>query len=150
MQRLHSKTSHFVIVSLDVNELKETNDSYGHAQGDRLLKGFADILATCFGEEAYLIGRMGGDEFIAIFKEKPESRVRVLLQELTQQMSVESGRDYRLAYAAAYGVATSKEMPDSSAHDIYMVADSRMYADKKAGKKDKEGNAQMTGGQTDA
>lgn len=151
MQRLHGTEDPFIIVSLDVNDLKVTNDRFGHARGDALLKGFSEILAECFGEEAYLIGRMGGDEFIAIFKNKPYTRVQMLLEELTEQMKRKNRIGEPFTYDAAWGVATSQDAPDASAHDIYMTADTRMYANKNARKRAKDLSGRLgTGGQTHA
>lgn len=151
MQRLHGRQTSFIIVSLDVNDLKVTNDRFGHAQGDALLKGFAEILAECFGEEAYLIGRMGGDEFIAIFKEKPYSRVQVLLEELSSGMKKKNRVGQQFTYDAAWGVAASEDAPDASAHDIYMMADTRMYANKTARKRARDLSGRMNpGGQEHA
>lgn len=53
------------IVAGDVNNLKLTNDAFGHHAGDMLLKTIADIMKSC-GKEHYIIGRFGGDEFNVI------------------------------------------------------------------------------------
>ena len=55
----------FVIFSVDVNELKEVNDTAGHAAGDELLSGAASCLAEVFGPIGKVY-RTGGDEFMAI------------------------------------------------------------------------------------
>ena len=49
----------------DVNGLKLTNDTYGHAEGDKLLIEIADILKRCCEKEE-IIARVGGDEFCII------------------------------------------------------------------------------------
>lgn len=55
----------FTIFNFDMNGLKATNDTHGHSSGDKLIKGFADILTKSFGDKG-IVGRMGGDEFIVI------------------------------------------------------------------------------------
>jgi diguanylate cyclase (GGDEF)-like protein len=56
------------LVYLDLNNLKEVNDTAGHASGDILLKDAADLLRDLF--PAYgvheIVGRLGGDEFAAL------------------------------------------------------------------------------------
>ena len=51
----------FTIINFDMNGLKATNDTHGHSSGDKLIKGFADILTKSFGDKG-IVGRMGGDE----------------------------------------------------------------------------------------
>jgi diguanylate cyclase (GGDEF)-like protein len=55
----------FSVISLDLNGFKQLNDTYGHLAGDDLLTQFAVELRTVF--RSYdVVGRMGGDEFIAL------------------------------------------------------------------------------------
>lgn len=53
------------VIYLDINGLKEINDSFGHASGDKLIKECADIIrSTCTSPYLY---RIGGDEFVVIY-----------------------------------------------------------------------------------
>ena len=49
----------------DLNNLKEVNDTLGHAAGDSMIANFAHILRKVVPEKDF-VGRYGGDEFIAI------------------------------------------------------------------------------------
>ena len=49
----------------DLNLLKHTNDQFGHAEGDRALTKFAEILNKTF-RESDVLGRLGGDEFAVL------------------------------------------------------------------------------------
>lgn len=61
----------FGVAYLDLNGLKEVNDSEGHAQGDSMLSMVADVLRSAFdGSSVY---RLGGDEFLAINSSTSES-----------------------------------------------------------------------------
>jgi diguanylate cyclase (GGDEF)-like protein len=53
------------VLLFDLDNFKIINDSYGHAIGDRVLQIFADTAQTQLGE-AGLVGRWGGDEFVAV------------------------------------------------------------------------------------
>ena len=57
-------TKHGVLMMIDLDSFKLVNDLYGHAMGDKILIAFADILRHAF-RSCDLLGRMGGDEFIA-------------------------------------------------------------------------------------
>ncbi len=52
-------------LAIDMNELKEVNDSRGHDAGDRLIVGAAKCIEKCFGEKGKMY-RIGGDEFAVI------------------------------------------------------------------------------------
>ena len=56
------------LVYVDVDNLKTINDNYGHAMGDKAIKGVADAIKEVYREENILV-RMGGDEFLVIGKE---------------------------------------------------------------------------------
>ncbi|MBQ9512908.1 MAG: GGDEF domain-containing protein [Lachnospiraceae bacterium] len=146
MQRLNGTTDPYIIVSLDVNDLKVVNDREGHAAGDAFLSGFAKILTDIFGTDAFLIGRMGGDEFMAIFKETQHVKVQSLLDDLAARMQAENSRGGRFRYDAAWGVAGSDEVASGIASDVYMLADSRMYENKNARKRAKELSRKLEGG----
>ncbi|WP_410646260.1 GGDEF domain-containing protein [Amycolatopsis sp. cmx-4-54] len=53
------------VLFVDVNKLKPLNDTISHRAGDRLLREIADRLRAQLGEKA-LLGRIGGDEFVAL------------------------------------------------------------------------------------
>ena len=53
------------LLSLDLDEFKEVNDTWGHPFGDTVLKQVAERLRSC-GIENDVVGRMGGDEFAII------------------------------------------------------------------------------------
>lgn len=50
------------LLIFDIDGFKKINDSYGHIEGDRLLKSFAERLKNTFDSD--LVGRLGGDEFL--------------------------------------------------------------------------------------
>lgn len=120
----------FTIVSLDLDYLKYTNDNFGHDQGDKLLSGFAELLLGSF-TDATLVGRMGGDEFIAVLPYVDDERTKRDLDCLTDQLSHRNQKESRLRFSASWGYATSKDRDlkgDNSAQNVYLLADTRMYA----------------------
>ena len=58
------KTATGALLMVDLDSFKLVNDIHGHAMGDKVLITFADILRSAV-RSSDLIGRMGGDEFIA-------------------------------------------------------------------------------------
>lgn len=124
----------YTIISVDLDYLKYTNDTYGHLAGDKLLSGFADILKGCF-YDASLIGRMGGDEFIIILPFINSSKLEKELISFVKAMEQRSKTESPIKYSASYGSASSNdEMLGNSpeAQKVYLLADARMYKMKKA------------------
>ena len=60
-----SGNSDYTIICFDLNDLKITNDTYGHARGDILIKSAAEVIKDTF-EPHGVVARIGGDEFISI------------------------------------------------------------------------------------
>jgi diguanylate cyclase (GGDEF)-like protein len=123
----------YTIVSIDLDYLKYTNDNYGHAEGDKLLSGFANILSESFSD-AQVVGRMGGDEFIAILPYIDEERCQQNIRTLQELMGQKSSSDGPVRYSASYGYAPSNDQklgPNPTAQNVYLLADARMYSMKK-------------------
>lgn len=66
-----------LVAYFDLDRFKLINDLYGHEAGDAVLKEVAFRLSVALGEEA-VIGRIGGDEFLAIFSNDDMDRAQHL------------------------------------------------------------------------
>ncbi|WP_262396670.1 sensor domain-containing diguanylate cyclase [Zongyangia hominis] len=89
----HPHTS-FAFFILDIDNFKEANDNLGHAAGDEVLISFAKTLQSQFRKED-VIGRIGGDEFIAFMsvpnRETAEEKARLLSSVLCREVNTEAG-----------------------------------------------------------
>ncbi|MBR4832123.1 MAG: GGDEF domain-containing protein [Butyrivibrio sp.] len=131
---LASLKGKYTIISFDLDYLKYTNDNYGHAAGDELLRGFADLLRQSFFD-ATLIGRMGGDEFLVILPYVDDNRTENGLALLTDLMADKNYHESNIRYSASWGYASSESTKlkhTSSAQSVYLLADKRMFIMKKA------------------
>ena len=64
---LISKNIKFSAFISDIDNFKYINDTYGHLMGDKVLEGFGKFLPEAMGDKC-IVGRYGGDEFIAFFQ----------------------------------------------------------------------------------
>lgn len=117
----------------DLNNLKEVNDSLGHTAGDLLITKFADLLRHSAPVDTF-IGRLGGDEFIAIMPNATTERISVFTEKLQAANHTECGdsSNQRLQVSFAFGHACSDAYPDCSIHALLDIADRRMYQDKES------------------
>ena len=124
IQRSTTSGRPLAIVMMDVDGFKLFNDTYGHQEGDRLLRQVADVLRDRFDGKG-AIGRYGGDEFMAILPDTDRdsaARCSAALLEALAQERVRPRRGGDLPIVLSIGVAVC---PDDSRHKEELVA----YAD---------------------
>ncbi len=134
MEKLQEESGKYAILSLDINNLKQTNDAYGHASGDVLIKSAAKVISDVF-DKAGVVGRMGGDEFIVILPTSERGKVDGLLSSLKKNIENVNLNLQDLNLSIAYGYATCDEIEKNSVERVYHLADNRMYQHKKSMKK---------------
>ena len=113
-------------VICDLNDLKITNDRYGHMEGDELIRLTAHLLST-YMRHAYRIYRIGGDEFVALYLDEKlpvvKEEIRTVRREC-RNVKTASG----VPLSIAIGMALSEDGERIS--EIAKAADERMYLDK--------------------
>ena len=116
----------FVIFSVDVNGLKEANDTRGHVAGDELLSGAAQCLMTVF-EPVGKVYRTGGDEFMAI---ATGGDPKDILEQINRASDAWRGQ-YVKQLSLSVGYAAHREHPELNLHGLEILADQMMYREKK-------------------
>lgn len=124
----------YTIFSMDINNLKQTNDAYGHSAGDALIKCAAQMLEETFGKKG-IIGRMGGDEFIVIIPSTNKELIEKSIEQFKQLVEKENSTKKEEKVSIAYGYAVSTEVKDGDVEEVYKLADDRMYQCKRTMKK---------------
>lgn len=117
-------------VVLDINGLKEANDSLGHRAGDDLIRRAALAIRAAFSHlgDCY---RIGGDEFAVICRNTDEAAVARALEALDREIAaVNRAAGVPLALARGYAFS-SADTPDADA--LFVRADDAMYRDKRSG-----------------
>ena len=111
------------IVFVDLNSLKETNDSLGHEAGDKLLKNAADMLRHGFPDED--IYRAGGDEFMVMVLGKTQAQFENKVSELRK--AVQENTDVSFAIGASFNMDSQQVCATMKNADALMYEDKKLY-----------------------
>jgi diguanylate cyclase (GGDEF)-like protein len=122
------------LLFFDLNDFKAINDNYGHAEGDRALVGFADVLRDAL-RESDVIGRLGGDEFVALLTDSNLAQTAVVTQRLQEALALHNAvakRGYDIRFSV--GQIEYDAHLHTSIDDLLAAADAAMYVNKRASK----------------
>lgn len=118
------------LVMIDVDHFKRVNDSLGHAAGDRVLQGLAQLLRQALRPDDVL-ARFGGEEFVALLVGCPIESALEVAEKL--RATVEA-HDFLIGcrVTASFGVA--ELMPGQTSESLLVAADEQLYAAKAGGR----------------
>ena len=131
-----------LVCQFDVNYLKKINDTYGHAEGDDLIKRAADTINRSFGTEGVCY-RTGGDEFTAILVGVMlENRLHMcydlFLQSVDEQQEQHAASGKEVPFSLAVGFACASETDKGTIKAAQALADKRMYVNKRMMKAERQ------------
>lgn len=132
----------YTFVFCDLNDLHNVNAQYGHAVGDEYITFVASSINRCMSK-AFSVYRIGGDEFLVIYYDVPESTVIKEIENFNKSCAEES-KKHAYIVSVATGYARSSENFKSLC-DVVKTADYEMYLHKTAMKAQK-GNGYGTVG----
>jgi diguanylate cyclase (GGDEF)-like protein len=118
------------VLFIDLDNLKEINDSFGHVTGSAFLAETAKLLRNTF-RETDVIGRIGGDEFAVVFQGSHVA-MSIAAQRLhlaSNSHNSQLGRRYPLSLSMGY--VTAKENERQSLKELLTEADKAMYEEKR-------------------
>ncbi len=118
----------------DVNNLKVVNDSYGHQNGDKLIKAVSDACMKYFDEDRRKVFRMGGDEFLVLIEEPTTGEAESIVEGVYAELKKKNDTS-QYPVSCSAGVAFGK---GTDVISVVKLADTRMYAYKKAMKTQRE------------
>lgn len=109
------------VIFIDINGLKQLNDTYGHERGDAIIRKTAGCIKRHSMGHGY---RIGGDEFIVLWDSIDEEEFRRKIEEVKAEFSEE--REYSISMGTVW------QAGDIDIEKLVKAADTHMYEAKKA------------------
>jgi diguanylate cyclase (GGDEF)-like protein len=118
------------VAFVDVDGLKEANDTHGHEAGDRLLQAVAQVLVGRL-RGSDVVFRLGGDEFVTILPATPPAVAASLMADVRERAA-------RAGVEFSFGVA--QLVDGDSSEELLARADAAQYEDKRARASERSGS----------
>ena len=117
------------LLMLDVNRLKEINDTHGHATGDAALRELVARCRACLGSDDF-IGRLSGDEFAIYLANADEAKAGRVALAVRERLAADAVPPLGFMLSASLGSVTTHD-PAVSVSQLLHAADQAMYAEKR-------------------
>lgn len=129
IKRLESSREYpITIISADLDNLKEINDTWGHAEGDKYLQACAKIFKeTLRGYD--LLARVGGDEFALVLNRTNKETGKIIMGRLKSNIEKYNQTITAMPLSISVGLAVS-ENPDLPLEETFRKSDVLMYEEK--------------------
>ena len=144
--------TNYAVIFIDINDLKFTNDYFGHDCGDQLIKMVATAIKEAVNASGGFCGRSGGDEFLAFIF--PENYSFTVAEQIRENLElIKEKEKVRFPVSYSYGIATYGEVAErlraesgiACTSKIIRIADRRMYEQKKEFKKNRQKEEEREG-----
>ena len=143
-RRLREETAHakrhkrpFSVVMLDLDHFKLVNDTYGHEDGDRVLRHVAEVVQAMLREDDVPC-RYGGEEFVLLLRGTTGMAARVVANRLRADLAAKpialGAKDELRHVTFSAGVAAADERNHYASENIVARADAALYRAKRAGR----------------
>lgn len=129
-KELNIKNNNFAIVMVDINDLKQINDLYGHKAGDLFIQGCCKIICNTFKHSP--VYRIGGDEFVVVIENEDYPNRHSLFEKLKLEYKISYHNTMNSPwekFSASCGMAENSS-DDSSVELVFKRADEAMYKEK--------------------
>lgn len=134
IQRSRHSRHPLALLALDIDHFKQINDRFGHGTGDQVLRKLAESMRSQL-RPADLLGRMGGEEFLALMPETDAGQAREIAERLRQAVERDCQwlDDEQVNVTLSIGFANAED-EGYSLETLMKIADDRLYRAKAAGR----------------
>lgn len=119
-----------LVFFIDLDELKQINDNFGHPEGDQALRTVANILRETF-RTSDVVARIGGDEFIVLAINASDASIENITARLHENMDQHNHSGDRYRVSVSFGVARFDPQEQPSLEEMIIQADQALYDNKR-------------------
>ncbi len=130
LQLIKNQKRSFSIALMDIDRLKEVNDTYGHLAGDKVIRDFAQFLRSTLRSKDYVI-RFGGDEFISVMPDVDGAEAFDICLRLQQRCRAR--RFNKTLLTMSIGISSYPDDGDDF-ETLFTIADEALYDAKRNGR----------------
>lgn len=117
----------FTVAFIDINNLKEVNDVYGHETGDQLIVNTIEIIKKTIRSSDYIV-RFGGDEFLVVFKKSETKEAKKVMQRIQEKLNkINQTGNYKYQMSISYGIESYNPEKQIELDELISRADDKMY-----------------------
>jgi diguanylate cyclase (GGDEF)-like protein len=122
----------FLVAFVDLDRLKQINDTLGHSEGNHAIVDTANVLKDSF-RQSDIIARLGGDEFAVFVADADKNSIQTVrhrVQQKVDRCNAEPGRQYFLSFSI--GIASGDAAGYADLETLLGIADALMYEHKRS------------------
>lgn len=119
----------YALLAIDLDRLKEINDSEGHAAGDDAIVHVADVLRATIRRSDIPV-RCGGDEFVVLLPQTDEGQATALAERICETARTPGEGHPKISLS----IGVARWRPGRSTAEVLADADRALYAAKRAGR----------------
>ncbi len=121
----------FLLIYIDIDDFKNINDTFGHGEGDQVLKEVVKLLKSAL-REIDIICRMGGDEFLLIFPDSSQKELSIIKERFNKNL-IKLNQTINKPYKIGFSIGISCYDPDNPQpmDELIRIADNKMYEEKR-------------------
>jgi diguanylate cyclase (GGDEF)-like protein len=143
LQRARTTGQAFSLLAIDVDSFKTINDTWGHAAGDVVLQRVAQACTMTLGQgtlgqgtlgRTHVVGRTGGEEFLAILPATPLLIAQTIAERLRAAVEQLSFSDLDPALHVTISIGVTESAGDDALTKISRRADELLYRAKQGGR----------------
>jgi len=124
------EVNNFGVALIDIDNFKGINDNFGHLTGDNVLKQFAQIISKNVPKDS-VVGRWGGEEFIAIFNNLKKEELILFAENLREQICESEFEDVG---KVTVSIGSSIHKNNEELRELFHRTDLALYEAKRNGK----------------
>lgn len=131
------KKENISLIMFDVDNFRQYNDTYGHLQGDKVLKQLSDEVSKCCQRSNDYIFRLGGEEFAVLFQVDYSEQSLIVADKIMKtirDLDIEHSTSKDGYLTVSMGVTSHEAILFDNIEDLYITTDLKLFEAKNKGK----------------